>query len=360
LISGLIGTWLVLAIRRSSRIKEDAAIGIVLSVFFGIGIVLLTAIQHTGAGAQSGLDRFLFGQAASLIDRDVQVMLLLAAIILSLLAMFYKEFKILSFDRDFGQTLGLPMVLIEIFLTALIVVAVVIGIQTVGVVLMAAMLITPAVAARQWTDRLGLMLFLSGLFGMIGGVVGALLSGLSLRLPTGPLVVLTLTAIVVVSLFFAPRRGLIKMWVKFIKYKLKVRQENLLKDLHSLGREESQWFIPRSPKVIAGVRGNSLPLTRKTLRELRRLGLVEEKEEGWRLTSSGLDQSRHIVRYHRLWELYLSKRLELPSDHVHRDAEDMEHALTPEIVEMLEKELQHPKIDPHGSPIVSPKDIPDE
>jgi len=351
LCSGLVGTWLIMAIRRTSRIKEDAAIGIILSVFFGIGIAILTGIQHSGMGAQSGLDRFLFGQAASLIPRDVIMMMILAAFLLGCLAALYKEFKILSFDRDFAQTLGQPVILIEAFLTALLVVAVVIGIQTVGVVLMAAMLITPAVAARQWTDKLGVMVILAGVFGILGGVIGSLLSGVASKLPTGPVVVLVLTFFVFISLLFAPRRGLAKAWFRFFKYKKKVRLENLLKDLHSLGRKDQDWTVVRSMKEIAAVRANNISTVRKTLNALRKLFFVEGSDVGWSLTPAGLNEAKKVVRNHRLWELYLSKRLELPSDHVHRDAEQMEHVLTPEIVRAIESDLKHPKVDPHGSKI---------
>lgn len=361
LISGFIGTSLIMAIRRSSRIKEDAAIGIILSVFFGVGIFLLTLIQHSAAGEQSGLDRFLFGQASSLVTEDVRLMFILASVIFILIFYFYKELKLLSFDREFGETIGYPMIFIEVILTFLIVVAVVIGIQTVGVVLMAALLITPAVAARQWSDRLGVVIILSGIFGMIGGVSGALLSGLSLHLPTGPLIVITVSIIMVLSLFFAPRRGLVKSFIKFSRYKNKVFKENMLKDLHSLGREKKDWNTPRTLKMIAGVRGHKIHTVRRGMNKLFKEGLVLENDlHLWTLMPKGLEEARRIVRSHRLWELYLSKRLDLPTDHVHRDAEDMEHALTPEIIALLEKELEYPKADPHGSPIVQPKDIPDE
>lgn len=361
LISGFIGTSLILGIRRTSRIKEDAAIGIILSVFFGIGIFLLTLIQHSSIGEQSGLDRFLFGSAASLVSEDIKIMFILSAIIFSLIMLFYKELKLLSFDREFGEIIGFPMIVVEVILTLLIVVAVVIGIQTVGVVLMAALLITPAVAARQWSNRLGVVIIIAALFGAIGGVSGALMSGLSQRLPTGPLIVLTVSALMVLSLFFAPRRGLLKSFIRFRNYRDKVLKENLLKDIHSLSRRAQDWKISHSIKEISAVRGHKLFLVRNVLKKLKRLGLVKDNSlQNWKLSKKGLEVARKIVRNHRLWELYLSKRLDLPSDHVHRDAEDMEHALTPEIIELLEKELEYPQEDPHGSPIDQPKEVPDE
>ncbi|MDP9352567.1 MAG: metal ABC transporter permease [Chloroflexota bacterium] len=208
-VSGWLGALAVLAVVRGSRIKEDAALGAVLTVFFGFGIVLLTRIQHTGDASQSGLNSFLFGQAAVLLERDVQIMAALGAATLAALALFYKQFKLTTFDPAFAHSLGLPVGMLSLALTALITVAVVIGLQAVGVILMAAMLIAPASAARQWTNRLPTMIALAAVFGALSGVTGAVLSSVDARVPTGPLVVLLATVIVLVSLAFAPRRGLL-------------------------------------------------------------------------------------------------------------------------------------------------------
>ncbi|SDE03211.1 manganese/zinc/iron transport system permease protein [Paenibacillus sp. UNCCL117] len=206
--AGLIATFGIGYVTRNSRIKQDTALGIVLSVFFGIGIVLLTKIQHSGSGNQSGLDKFLFGQAASMVQTDVITMAVVALVLVLICWALFKEFKLLSFDAGFAKGIGLPVAALEQFMMFLIVVAVVVGIQAVGVVLMSALLITPAVSARYWTERLGVMVVLSGIFGAISGLVGTFVSGLGSNLPTGPLSVLAATALFVISVLFAPRRGL--------------------------------------------------------------------------------------------------------------------------------------------------------
>jgi len=208
-ITGWLGTLLILMIVRETRIAEDAALGIVLSVFFGIGIMLLTFIQQSNDANQAGLDKYLFGQAATLVQDQVVTMAVLGSIALGFVFALFKEFKLLSFDPDFAGTLGFPTRRLNILLTSLTVVAVMIGLQTVGVVLMAAMLIAPAAAARQWTNRLSRMLVLAALFGMLAGVSGALISVSQARLPTGPMVILSASMIVIFSLLFAPARGIV-------------------------------------------------------------------------------------------------------------------------------------------------------
>lgn len=207
--TGWIGTLIILKLIRDTRISEDTALGVVLSVFFGLGVVLLTRIQHTYGAGQAGLDRYLFGQAATLMQENVVTMAVLGGIALAIVALFYKEFKLLSFDPEFAASIGFPVGRLNVLLTSLVVVAVVIGLQTVGVVLMAAMLIGPAAAARQWTNRLSVMLVLSALFGATAGMAGAMISVTASRIPTGPMVILCMTAIVIVSLLLAPERGMI-------------------------------------------------------------------------------------------------------------------------------------------------------
>jgi manganese/zinc/iron transport system permease protein len=208
-VAGWVGTILILRIVQDTRLSEDTALGVVLTVFFGMGIVLLTRIQHSNDANQAGLDKYLFGQAATLVQENVVTMAAVGSIALLLVAVLFKEFKLLSFDPVFAASIGFPVRGLNVLLTSSIIIAVVIGLQTVGVVLMAAMLIGPAAAARQWTNRLGVMLALSALFGASSGVVGAMISVTGSHLPTGPLVVLCVTAIVIVSILFAPERGIV-------------------------------------------------------------------------------------------------------------------------------------------------------
>jgi len=208
-ILGWVGALLVIAIRRTTRIKEDTALGLVLSVFFGFGLLLLTFIQKRPNSSQAGLDKFLFGQAATLLISDVWLIVALGAAAFAVIMIFWKEFKLLCFDADYGATLGLPMRLLDIALTTTLVIAIVAGLQTVGVILMSAMVVAPAAAARQWTNRLGVMVALAAAFGATAGIGGAIASSTAAGLPTGPMIVVCLSLIAAVSLLFAPARGIV-------------------------------------------------------------------------------------------------------------------------------------------------------
>jgi manganese/zinc/iron transport system permease protein len=213
-IAGWIGTLLFLRIIQDTHLSEDTALGVILSTFFGFGILLLTLIQNQNNANQAGLDRYLFGQAAALVAANVRTFAVLGLLALTILVLFYKEFKILSFDPAFAASIGLPTRALDILLTSLLVLAVMIGLQTVGVVLMAALVIGPGAAARQWTDRLVTMLALAGFFGALAGVTGAVISVLGERLPTGPMIILALTVIVLISLFLAPRHGFLPEYLR--------------------------------------------------------------------------------------------------------------------------------------------------
>ena len=211
-IAGWLATLAVLGIVRQSRVKFDGALGLVLSVFFGFGLMLLTYIQRQPDASQAGLDKFLFGQAATMIQSEVQNMALVGAVALGILFALWKSFKLLSFDSDFAATIGFPVRVLDVALTTLIVVAIVLGLQAVGVVLMSAMIVAPAAAARQWTNRLGVMVLVSAFFGALAGVSGATISATETQLPTGPVIVVCVSAIVLFSLCFAPNRGLLWAW----------------------------------------------------------------------------------------------------------------------------------------------------
>ena len=212
LLSGLLSMYLITTIASHSKLKFDASLALVLSVLFGIGIVFLTYIQKNSGSQQAGLEKFIFGQASSLLKRDVRIMIITGIVLFSMMIVFWKEFKLVTFDPVFAQTIGIPSAFFGGFLSLLMVLGIVIGLQTVGVILMSALLISPASAARQWTDKLSVMVVLSSLFGGMSGVLGTMVSSYIPGIPTGPTIVAFMSIIVLGSLLFAPR-GIIRKWM---------------------------------------------------------------------------------------------------------------------------------------------------
>lgn len=291
--AGLLASYLLGAITGSphgghgGRIKQDTGLGLVLSVFFGFGLVLLTLIQKRPDANQAGLDRFLFGQASSLLASEVALIAVPAVLSLVLVLLFWKEFALVSFDRDSAAVLGLPVRRLELLLTAMTVLAVVVGLQTVGVVLVSALLVAPPAAARQWTDRLPVMAVLSAVFGAVGGAAGTAVSALVPRMPTGPTVVLALGAITVVSLLLAPRRGL--AWARWRRSRAhgRLRHEAVLADLLLLTRQHEGFDHPHEEMVLTTMRPGGGGL-RKLLLELEHDGLARRAgARSWSLTEAG-------------------------------------------------------------------------
>ncbi len=207
-LSGLLGIGVLAVLKRFTRIKEDAGIAIVLSTFFGAGVVLATVIQQSHTGGQAGWNAFIFGKSAGMIWDDVQLIVMLVLATLVIVALCYKEFQLVTFDPGFAHVQGWPARLLDFGLMLLLLVAVVIGLPAVGVLLMAAMLIIPAAAARFWTQRLGWMLLIAAGIGSIAGICGTFLSD-NVALPLGPCIILAATSLFAISFLFAPRRGLI-------------------------------------------------------------------------------------------------------------------------------------------------------
>jgi manganese/zinc/iron transport system permease protein len=297
-LAGWAGMMAVIAITRTTRIKVDAALGMVLSVFFGFGLMLLTFIQRRPDASQAGLDKFLFGQAATLLTRDVTIIAVLgAAVIVGMVAM-WKELKILSFDPEFASSLGYSTRTIEVLLGALLVTSIVIGLQAVGVVLMSALVVAPAAAARQWTDSLRTLVGLAGLFGAVSGVAGALISASGPGIPTGPVIVLVASLIVAVSLSAAPKRGLLWKAIRRWRTGRRLHLDTVLTDLHVLSHQHADTGYGHGADAIEAARRTRRGSLHETLAVLEREGLVREVGTGrWALTDSGRARAEALTSF---------------------------------------------------------------
>ncbi|MBI2135259.1 metal ABC transporter permease [Candidatus Woesearchaeota archaeon] len=291
--AGFIGTLLVLLFTHTTKTKEDAALGIILSVFFGFGIFLLTIIQKLPTSNKAGLETFLFGNASTLLQSDVRLMSLFALMIFIVLLFFWKNFKIIVFDYSFAKSIGLPVKTINIILTALLVFAIAIGLQTVGVVLMSAMVIAPAVAARQWTNSLSVMVLLAALFGAFSGISGALISSLVQKMPTGPTIVLVISAIVLFSLALAPNRGILWDMYRKKKNRKKIRLDNTLLNLFRLSKSHNDPYHAHDLKSLMAIDPTGV---REAAIELEQNGLVKRAGSRWGLTKQGIEKARSLAQ----------------------------------------------------------------
>ena len=292
MVAGWVATLLMINIVNRTRIKTDSALGIVLSVFFGFGLMLLTFAQRLPDANQAGLSKYLFGQAATLLVQDVVTMGSLGLVALALMAVFWKELKLLSFDPEYAASIGLPVRGLDVLLTSLLVMAIVVGLQAVGVVLMSAMIVAPAAAARQWTDRLGVMVALAAFFGALAGVSGTLVSNTAVGLSTGPTIVLSVSVIVLASLFLAPNRGLVWNWVRHQRNKKQLRTQTVLRDLYALSLQHADLSHGHAIAALKAMneQPGSVP---HSLETLATQGFVRETASGvWSLTPSGVDAAR--------------------------------------------------------------------
>ena len=213
-LSSITAAWLITITVENSKIKFDGALATILSAFFGLGMVLLTYLQSLNNAGQAGLSKFIFGQAATILARDVYITSAAALIIIVLTALFWKELKLISFDVEYAKTLQIPVTFTLILYRSLLIMTIIIGIQSVGAILISSLLIAPAVGARQWTNKLGTMCILAGFFGMVSAIGGTIWSTTVQKLPTGPAIIVILSVIVLLSLIFAPNRGILWQYRK--------------------------------------------------------------------------------------------------------------------------------------------------
>jgi len=365
--SSLIGLWSIHWLSRKMKIKTDSALCFILSSFFGIGLTLASQVQFSYSSLYRQIQAYLYGQAATMTDVHIYIYGFFSLLIITVICSFYKEIQVMTFDRDYAKCIGVKIKPIDTLIFILIALAVVIGIRSVGVVLMSAMLIAPPVAARQFTNKLYLVFILSGIFGMISGFLGNYLSvelntalaikypGDRLIIPTGPMIVMVASFICLVSLCFAPQRGWFLRIIRIGRFRYRCISENLLKailrfchtnELDGISFEKIEKYQSLSPFRL-----------RYLLFRLCKNGWLEKTESGsYKLTKDGKVRAEKIIRLHRLWEVYLVNYLGIGAERVHRNAEEMEHIITPELEAELTLLLKDPKQDPHHQPI-PPREI---
>lgn len=359
-ISCLLGMYTIEILQRQARVNSDSALCFVLSSFFGVALVILSSLQDPFPTLYKELQGYLFGQAATQTNVHVKLYTIEALIVVFLVILFYRMIKSAIFDREYARSIGFNLNQVEFVLLSIIVISVVIGIRTLGVVLMSAMLIFPAVSARLWTDRLEIMLLLGALFGMVSGFFGVVLSHeMSLyftvgrqivSFPTGPMIVVVAASLFLISALLSPQKGLLFRGYRILTFKSRCQQENLLKAIWKQSSSKNISVFSRA-EMQNFFQANRWSLTLLLRALICRGYLRQEARDSFSLTSSGMLWGRKIVRLHRLWEVYLVQYCGARVDRVHPVAEEMEHIITPEIEGALVTLLNYPHVDPHKQPI---------
>ncbi|MFP3921232.1 MAG: metal ABC transporter permease [Dichotomicrobium sp.] len=280
-ITAGIGLLAVEWIVRRTRLAEDAAIGAVLSVFFGIGVVFLTIIQTLSAGRQAGLESFLLGSTAGMLFRDAVVIAVGGALAVACTWLLRRPMTMVAFDADYAAASGYNVRLVDIAIMGLVMAVTVTGLKLVGLILIVALLIIPPVTARFWTERATAMIWIAGAIGALSGYLGAVISASARDLPTGPIIVLVCAALLLVSLLFAPGRGVLSAVFQFYRFQRRVH---------------------RRQGLLALARGEPIH-DRMTLSVLRRAGLIRRDGVA---TEAGRAQAAKARRDEKRWEIVRS------------------------------------------------------
>jgi manganese/zinc/iron transport system permease protein len=350
--TAVLGMLCVAAIRARTHIKDDAALAIVLSVFFGLGVALIVWVQQVPTGNAAGLKSYIYGKAAAMTAADAQLILLASLGVAGVCGALYKELKVLCFDAAYAQTAGWPIVLLDLALMGLVVAVTVIGLQAVGLLLVVALLIITPAAARFWTHRLGTTVLLATLIGGVSGFVGVIASALFSRLPAGAVIVLAAVLCFTISFVFGTERGWLIRWWQQRRTEQRVARLHLLRAIYE--RCEAASADPGKSAVALLEQAVSLEGLRaanewspQRLRRLVRLGVnqglitVDDREGVGHLTGFGRLEARRVTRNHRLWETYLLRHADVAPQHIHHNADQIEHVIEPYIVNELEELLAH-------------------
>lgn len=352
IVSGLLALRVITTLLHRTKLKADPSQAVTLAAFFGAGLFVLSIIQHLPIGSQSGLDRFLFGNAAAIQDTDLYLAAGWTLGVLLAVWLLFKEWQLLTFDHNYATAIGRPVPLLNWLLDAILVGSIVISLQATGVVLVSGLLMLPAAVARRWTSSFGWLLTVSTAVGALIGVGGAYSSVLLGGVPTGAAIIIVAVLLLLLSVVFAPKSGAVAQWWQRRQQGKRIASENMLKALYKCweqsDKSSGRWV---SPAQLTRFTAQDGKLASQTAQHLAHMGWLDRSGALLALTDTGLSEAKRITRAHRMYELYLSHFMRLPSDHVHDAAESIEHLLTPELEALITQALDDPSADPHGTEI---------
>lgn len=346
-ISGSLGGLSVLMLRHFARIREDAALGIVLSVFFGAGVALVSVLQQFPRGKISGLESFIYGKVVAITGYDVTLAAAVLAIVFTIVVLMGKELKILCFDIELARSQGWPVIALDCLLIAMVVAVTIVGLKAIGLIMVIALLVIPAASARFWTHDLNRMLLVSGVLGGISCAVGALASAAFADYPSGATIVLCACAFFLISFVFGTQRGVLWNFLHQRKLGRQQAYQHMLRICYE--QLEAKGALPASSKAntseviqvteVAQRRSWTNRFAMQIAKELDGRGLIVLRRSGdLQLTARGLVQAEEAVREHRLLEMYMMEQAEADVGQADREADYLEHGLLPEhLAELGEK-----------------------
>ncbi|MBK9270080.1 MAG: metal ABC transporter permease [Saprospiraceae bacterium] len=343
-IAGLVSAFLITLLQNHIRVKNDAAIGIIFTFMFSLGVIGISWLSNS-EGVHLDLKDFLFGNVLAVETNELIISAFMAVFVVLLLITMYRGLFTTSFQSEIAATLGFNSHLFHNIMMLMLSLVVVASLRSVGVILVVAMLITPASAALLISDRLPKVMVSSALIGMVSAFTGLLLSIL-LDTPPGPSMAVVTTLFYLFVVLFSPKRGLVPNWRARQKHEMRVVIEDILKRLLSDQSAKNNKLSELQDRL-----GHSNATLKKWLKKMKKLGLVQWDGEDIQLTESGHLRAHQLLRAHRLWETFLAEELGLAPDQIHDEAERIEHHLSDEEINEVDDSLGFPNTDPHGSPI---------
>jgi len=343
LAAGILTSILISYVERNSKIKEDTSIGIIFTGAFALGILLVSQLKQV----HIDLSSYLFGDVLGVSDPDLILSSIICVFIILSVLLFYKQLLVTSFDPTMAHIIGISTAVVHYFLMTLLSMSIVAGLQSVGVILIIAMLITPPATAFLLTDKLKNLLLLSCTFGIISSVIGLYLS-YHLNFASGASIVLVAAAMFGLTFLFSPKEGIVHKYFRRRENTKLNLIEDIIKLMHRNEEERVEENVIQSITSKLGIPEDKI---NSTLSRIANMGLINLEKGNYKLTIKGNKLALRLVRSHRLWETYVTEKNIVTPENIHQDAEKYEHILSDDLLAEIDEELGHPEKDPHGSPI---------
>lgn len=338
LVTGVLTALGIGIVTRYSKLKEDTAIGVMFTTAFSFGILLMSLIRAKSID----LYHILFGNVLGVSTTDLVLTSIAGLIVLAVVIALFKELLLHAFDPVMAASIGLPTNFYHYLLMFLLSMTIVASLQTVGIALVIAMLVTPGATAYLLVKRMPTMMIVASLIGVVSSLAGLYFS-FYLNVASGAMMVLVAGLLFMLAFFLSPKDGVMWRAIKKRRLAFETKVEDYLTEIYRLSNGKGAPVA----KIAKSV-GDGTSAARSMLGKLKSRGLIEFRENDIELTPKGREKASFMIKVHRLWESYLANKANIPSQFVHEIAHKFEHLTTKEMTDYMDKELKYPKMDPHG------------